>query len=181
MLAASKILLLLTTTIESVFLLGVSHTLLFSVLNPEVYHQFSLCPKVDICSGSYCCFIRHLSCWTKNANSFPAVGSSLDLSSVLSAGSCYIGYLCCVTISTNLAQINKIFISHSFRGQEPRMCLADLLCLRILYVKKRQPNTGWYCNTGLIKASRFASKLIYVATGSRSEFPAMSAPLRHGN
>ena len=78
---------------------------------------FSLCPKkVVICSGSYCCFIRHLSCWTKNANSFPAVGSSLDLSSVLSAGSCYIGYLLlCDKFPQNLAsQINKIFISHSF-------------------------------------------------------------------
>lgn len=44
-----------------------------------------------------------------------------------------------------------------------------------------QPIYWLVLQTGLIKASRFASKLIYVATGSRIEFPPMSAPSRHGN
>ena len=138
---------MLTTTIESVFFSWEWATLsYFSVLNPEVYHQFSLCPKkVVICSGSYCCFIRHLSCWTKNANSFPAVGSSLDLSSVLSAGSCYIGYLLlCDKFPQNLAsQINKIFISHSFWGSGTQNVFSWLALSQNLVWNGSQP-LGWY-------------------------------------
>ena len=142
----NKILLLLTTIIESVFFSWEWATLsCFSVLNPEIYHQFYLSPKkVDICSGCYCCFIRHLSCWIKNANSFPAVGSCLDFT-VLSAGSCYIGYLLmCDKFPQNLAsQINNIFISHSFWGSGTQKVFSWLAVFQNLVWDGSQ-SIGWY-------------------------------------